>query len=65
MARLNKSLDTNYTEMDEDHTTLDSKDFLRELNGKMKFRGIQGSKNLQDGFAAVVILKRFMDYYHL
>jgi hypothetical protein len=29
----------------------------------MGIRGLHLSKNLQDAFAAVIILKRFIDYY--
>ena len=57
-------MDWQYTEIDEHNSTSDAKDLLREVSAKMGLKGLQGSKNLLDAFASIVIMKRFIEYYN-
>lgn len=63
--RISKKLDieVHYTLVDESRSTIQSRGLLREVAGEMGLKGLHYSKNLQDLFAAIVILKRFMQYY--
>lgn len=65
--RISKKLDIpmEYTFIDEAASTIESRGLLREISGEMGLKGvgIESSKNLQDLFAAIVILKRFLEYY--